>query len=101
MASAPTHRPDIVRVEVIYALPGEQVALEVELPAGATVGEAIAASGILARFPEIGLNQAAVGVFGERCALDAPVSHGDRVEIYRRLQADPKEARRRRARRKR
>jgi len=90
-----------MRVEVIYAMPGEQLALEVEVPAGATVREAIAASGILTRFPEISLEQVAVGIYGERCALDAPVAEGDRIEIYRRLQADPKEARRRRARRKR
>ena len=90
-----------MRVEVIYAMPEEQLALEIEVPAGATVGEAIAASGVLARFPEIRLEQTAVGIYGERCALDAPVSEGDRIEIYRPLQADPKEARRRRARRKR
>jgi hypothetical protein len=87
-----------MRALVAYALPDEQVAIEVELPAGATVGEAIAASGLLMRFPEIKLEQAVVGIYGERCALDAPVTKGDRVEIYRRLQTDPKEARRRRAR---
>jgi putative ubiquitin-RnfH superfamily antitoxin RatB of RatAB toxin-antitoxin module len=90
-----------MRVQVTYALPDEQVVIELEVAAGATVGEAIHASGILARFPEIELAQAAVGVFGERATLGETVEDGDRVEIYRRLTTDPKEARRRRARKQR
>lgn len=89
-----------MRVTVVYALPAEQVVIELELADGATVGEAVVASGLLARFPEISLAGAAVGVFGERAALDDVLEQGDRVEIYRRLVADPKEARRRRARKR-
>jgi putative ubiquitin-RnfH superfamily antitoxin RatB of RatAB toxin-antitoxin module len=87
-----------VRVEVVYATSAEQAVLEVQLPAGATVGDAVHTSGILARFPEIDLAHAAIGIFGERATLDEPIEEGDRVEIYRPLFADPKEARRRRAR---
>lgn len=87
-----------MRAQVAYALPDEQVVIEIELPAGATVGDAIRASGILGRFPQIDLAHVAVGIFGERAALADVVTEGDRVEIYRPLLADPKEARRRRAR---
>jgi uncharacterized protein len=87
-----------MRVEVAYALPTEQVVIELVLPDGATVGEAILASGMLARFPEIDLTRTAVGIFGERATLDDTLKEGERVEIYRPLLADPKETRRRRAR---
>ena len=89
-----------MRVEIIVALPTEQVAWEVRLAEGATVMEAIRASGVLERFPEIDLAQVAVGVFGERVTLEHPLEEDDRVEIYRGLVADPKEARRRRARKR-
>jgi hypothetical protein len=90
-----------MRVQVAYALATEQVVIEVELVAGVTVGDAIRASGILTHFPELDLATVAIGIFGERVALTDAVQDGDRVEIYRHLQADPKEARRRRARRRR
>lgn len=85
---------DELSVEVVYALPDTQVLVAVKLPAGATLQEAIIASGILAQYPEIDLNVNAVGVFGQQRALDTVVSAGDRVEIYRPLKADPKEVRR-------
>lgn len=87
-----------MRVEVAFATSDRQLVLTVELAEGATVEEAIRASGMLAQFPEIDLARHAVGIFGERAELTDPVHDGDRVEIYRRLIADPKEARRRRAR---
>jgi putative ubiquitin-RnfH superfamily antitoxin RatB of RatAB toxin-antitoxin module len=87
-----------MRVEVVYAASAhEQSAVAVELSAGATVESAIRASGLLTRYPEIELTRSAVGIFGERVALDHAVEHGDRVEIYRPLVADPKEAWRARA----
>lgn len=86
-----------VRVEVAYAAAAEQAVIEVMLPAGSTVEDAIRASGILARFPEIDIMSQSVGIFGERVALTHAVRDGDRIEIYRVLVADPKEARRRRA----
>jgi putative ubiquitin-RnfH superfamily antitoxin RatB of RatAB toxin-antitoxin module len=87
--------PEIIEVEVAYARPDEQVILTVPLGAGACIQDAIEASGILARFPEIDLAQNAVGVFGKVKRLDTPLQTGDRVEIYRPLLADPKEVRRR------
>jgi hypothetical protein len=84
-------------VTVAYATAARQVVLPVRVVAGAAVHEAIAASGILEEFPEIELARQAVGIFGERAALTDPVRDGDRIEIYRPLRADPKEARRARA----
>lgn len=87
-----------IRVEVAYATPEVQAVEMVELGAGATVAQAIAASGLLTRFPDIDLARQAVGVFGSRARLGDALADGDRVEIYRPLQADPKDMRRRRAR---
>lgn len=89
-----------LRVEVAFATPERQPVLEVRVTAGTTVEQAIRLSGILGRCPEIDLAKNAVGIFGERARLDDVVQDGDRVEIYRPLIADPKEARRRRARAK-
>ncbi len=87
-----------MRVEVVYAASAdEQSVVAVELAAGATVENAIRASGLLLRNPEIDLTQNAVGIFGERVTLDRVVADSERVEIYRSLVADPKEARRQRA----
>lgn len=79
-----------LRVEVVAARPDGAEIVEVRLPEGATVRDALVASGMKA--PQ-------VGIFGKRVSLDARVSDGDRVELYRPLSVDPKEARRRRARR--
>jgi uncharacterized protein len=87
-----------VTVEVVYALPERAALACVEVPAGATLREAIERSGLLQRFPEIDLGRNRVGVFGRLRALEEQVADGDRLEIYRPLAADPKEQRRRRAR---
>ena len=79
-----------LRIEVVCALPDSAAIVEVRLPEGATVREALAASG---------MKGDQVGIFGKRVTLDARVADGDRVEIYRPLKVDPKEARRSRARR--
>ena len=81
-----------MRVEVVRAGPREAQSIQLELPPGATVRDALAASGFQIKEGQ------AVGVFGKRVTMDQPVAEGDRVEIYRPLAVDPKEARRRRAR---
>lgn len=86
-------------MEVAYALPDHQVLLELEVEEGTTVREAIGRSGLLAWYPEIELKRGRVGIFGRAAPLHMPLRDGDRVEIYRPLIADPKEARRERARR--
>jgi hypothetical protein len=85
-----------VKVEVVDARPRGAQTVSVKLPAGATLRDALAASGI-----ELDFEKQAFGIFGKRAALDHPLADGDRVEIYRPLAMDPKEARRRRALKKR
>jgi len=80
-----------LRVEVVRAWPGRLERRELALEEGATVRAALAAAGMAAPH--------GAGIFGRRVSLDAPLAEGDRVEVYRPLSADPKEARRRRARR--
>ena len=86
-----------INVEVIYALPDRQPLLRVQLAEGATVEDAIRASGVLDEFPEIDLANNKVGIFSKLVKLDEAVRDKDRVEIYRPLIADPKEVRRKRA----
>jgi len=86
-----------MRVEVAYATPAKQVILPLELPLGTTIEEAISLSGIKDLFPEIDLHRQGVGVFSIPQNLNYPLKEGERVEIYRELLIDPKEARRRKA----
>jgi hypothetical protein len=95
--SSIARHPSRIRVEVAYALPDEQALIAIEMEEGARVREAIERSGILRRFPGIKLARGRVGIFGRQVEFDAPLSDGDRVEIYRPLAADPKEIRRERA----
>jgi len=96
--SEPGERASI-SVSVVYALPGNATEIQLELPAGATVADALARSRIARRHPEIDFARAATGIFGRKVRRDAVLADGDRVEIYRPLLADPKESRRRRAKR--
>ena len=86
-----------IRIEVVYATPGEQVLEQLQATADATVESAILQSGLLERFPEIDLKTNKVGIFGKVAALSAKLNDGDRIEIYRPLIADPKEVRKARA----
>jgi len=79
-----------LRIEVVHARSGGAEIVEVRLPAGATVRDALAAAGI---------DSQRVGIFGKRVSADVRLADGDRVEVYRPLKIDPKEARRQRARR--
>ncbi len=76
---------------------GVAVEISVEVAAGSSALDAIRASGVLQRFAEIDVSTQSIGVWGRICALDSRLVDGDRVEIYRPLAVDPKEARRRRA----
>ena len=80
----------LIRVEVVYARRDGSDVASVQLPAGATVRDALAAAGFATHRD--------VGVYGKRVRLDAPLADGDRVEIYRPLRADAKAMRRARAR---
>lgn len=87
-----------IRVEVAYAEAKRQFLRRLELPAGATVADAIGASGLEHAFA-IDAGALAVGIWSKPVARAALVGDGDRIELYRPLKADPKEARRRRAQR--
>ncbi|BET42603.1 RnfH family protein [Atlantibacter hermannii] len=89
--------PAKITVEVAYALPEKQYLRRVTLEAGATVEQAINASGLLALRTDIDLAKNKVGVYSRPVKLTDALSDGDRVEIYRPLIADPKELRRQRA----
>jgi len=85
-----------MNVTVVFAAPGVQDIVPLELPEGATVADAVARSG-LARAYALDLAALGFAVHGKRCAAGAVLTNGDRVELTRPLIADPKEARRRRA----
>lgn len=87
-----------IDVEVSYALPSKQELIKVRVAEGATVRDAIEASGILAKHPDIELDgRNKVGVFAKLTRLDTALRDRDRVEIYRPLIADPKAVRKKRA----
>ncbi|MCE3238030.1 MAG: pasI [Gammaproteobacteria bacterium] len=85
-----------ITVEVAYAIPELQRILSIQIEEGSTIQSAIERSGILQLFPDINLNKQPVGVFSSLRKLTDKVQHGDRVEIYRPLVIDPKEARKQR-----
>ncbi len=92
--------PRMHPVTVCYARPDDVFLVRLEVREGTTIAEAMTTSGVLTRFPEIDLARNKVGVFGKLKPVDTVVRAGDRIEIYRPLQADPMESRRRRARHK-
>ena len=84
-------------IEVAYALKAKQTLLSLEMNEGATVKDAIDASGIINSYPQINLTTDKVGIFGKLTKLDTVLREKDRVEIYRPLIADPKQVRKERA----
>lgn len=87
-----------LRVEVVYALPDRCWRVPLELAEGATVGDALAAADMSLRVPGLQVLPSMLAVFGRSVDAATPLHDGDRVEILRPLQADPKQARRERAR---
>jgi putative ubiquitin-RnfH superfamily antitoxin RatB of RatAB toxin-antitoxin module len=87
----------LINIEVAYALPDEQVILSLEIADDCVVEDAIKRSGILETYPQINLETDKVGIFGKMCKLNATLRNKDRIEIYRKLIADPKESRRQKA----
>jgi putative ubiquitin-RnfH superfamily antitoxin RatB of RatAB toxin-antitoxin module len=86
-----------MRVWVVYALPEQQTVLELELPESATVADAVARSGLLQKYPEIGERPLACAIYGSAVADSHVLRADDRVAVLRPLQVDPKESRRRAA----
>ncbi|MEG2031089.1 MAG: RnfH family protein [Janthinobacterium sp.] len=87
-----------IEVQVCHAALPEQAFLRsLSVPVGTTLEQALALSGLLQAVPGIDLGVNMVGIYGKKKPLDTVLREHDRVEVYRPLQADPKEARRRRA----
>lgn len=91
--------PARIRVSVVYADPDHVFDAALELQQGSTVAAAIDGSRIRERHPGIEIRGDRLGIFSRKAALDTVLRDGDRVEIYRPLRIDPKEARRLRAQR--
>mgnify|MGYP003347798828 CR=1 FL=1 len=89
-----------IKVQVCYALPTGVSMLDLQVEEGATLEAVIRRSGLLVIHPEIDLSSSKIGIFGKIGQLSDTVRADDRIEIYRPLQADPKESRRRRAKHK-
>ena len=87
-----------IQIEVAFALPHKQKIIALEVDSSSTVKQAVEASGIVALFDDIDIDSAKLGVFGKAVKPDSyQLKVGDRIEIYRPLIADPKEARKKRA----
>jgi putative ubiquitin-RnfH superfamily antitoxin RatB of RatAB toxin-antitoxin module len=88
----------LVRVAIAFSpIAGRALELTLALPAPATAFDAIRASGIFERHPELALGEPLIGIWGRACAPETVLADGDRVELYRPLTMDPNEARRLRA----
>jgi len=85
------------QIEVAYALPHVQILKKLNVPTGCTVEQAVILSGIMDQFPEIDLTKNKLGIFSRFTQPDTPLQPYDRIEIYRPLVIDPKDARRMRA----
>jgi putative ubiquitin-RnfH superfamily antitoxin RatB of RatAB toxin-antitoxin module len=87
----------MIAIEVAYATPAHQMIIPLQVELSTTARQAIELSNILWHFPEIELSKTKIGIFSQLCELNTVLKAGDRVEIYRPLLCDPKQARRDRA----
>lgn len=87
----------MIDIEVAYALPRQQFLIQEQVAEGTTIGEALSHSTIHQLVPHIDIVDGKVGLFGKIAKMTQVLKAGDRIEIYRPLVNDPKEARRRRA----
>ena len=87
----------MLEIEIVYGLADRQVLKSMTVVEGTTVREAALQSGLGVEFPELDLQQAPLGIFGNAVKDETALRDGDRIEVYRPLLIDPKEARRKRA----
>jgi len=87
----------MINVEVVFALPTTATSLSIEVLEGTTVEQAVLQSGIIEKCPEINAQALTLGIWNRTVKPTQALKNGDRIEIYRPLIADPKDARRRRA----
>lgn len=88
---------DTIHIEVVYASAERQDIIPLTLAAGTTLKQAVEASGLPAKYPDIDLVKGKFGIYSKLSKPDAVLRDRDRVEIYRALIADPKEVRKQRA----
>jgi putative ubiquitin-RnfH superfamily antitoxin RatB of RatAB toxin-antitoxin module len=88
---------EMISIEVCYPLPQKQELVSLQLPLGSTLLQALEASGLLQKYPEIDLKKNKFGIFAKLSKAESVLRDKDRVEIYRPLIADPKEVRKQRA----
>lgn len=94
---APADSPDRLQVEVVYSpRPREVERVSLSLPAGSVLADALRASGLVSRHGWVLDEQFSAGIWMKPRPLDTPLREADRVEVYRGLLVDPKEARRQR-----
>ena len=87
----------LINVEVVFGTPESQQLVSVSMPPGSTVADALEMSKIAAAFPDAAIAHLPTGIWGRPVERDQTLAEGDRVEVYRELEIDPKEARRLRA----
>jgi hypothetical protein len=85
---------ELIEIEVAYARPERQRIMTLKVPVGSSVRQALFQSGLGNEFPEIDIPHCPVGVFGREITDDYVIRAGDRLEIYRPLERDPRDARR-------
>lgn len=85
---------ELLRIRVIYALPDHQATVDLQLPPGASLTEAVTRSGLLQKFPEAAARPLSCAIFGRAVPLSYELRDGDRIEILRPLLVDPKQSRR-------
>ena len=87
----------LIKVEVVFGTPDVQQLVSVSMPSGSTVADALEMSKIAAAFPDADIAHMPTGIWGRPVQRDQTLVDGDRIEVYRELEIDPKEARRLRA----
>lgn len=85
---------ELLRIRVVYALPDHQVTVDLQLPPGTSLTEAVNRSGLLQKFPEAAARPLSCAIFGRAVPLTYELRDGDRIEILRPLLIDPKQSRR-------
>lgn len=86
-----------MKIEVVYALPHKTELVKLDLAEGSTLLQALEASGLLQKYPDIDVKKNKFGIYAKLAKADAVLRDRDRIEIYRPLIADPKEVRKQRA----
>lgn len=84
----------IMEIEIAYARPEQQRIVRLQVPVGSSVRQVLLQSGLGDEFAEIDIQHCPIGVFGREITDDYVIRAGDRIEIYRPLEREPRDARR-------